>query len=143
MRMCPRSVCSRSVIVAVLLLAASAQASLGLDCGDAPSYLERVEGVLLDAQGSALSDAEVIAIRKGNDFEASTTADQAGAFGFQRLPNGDYTLTARVDGEIVVKTKVRLLPRAAASDHTLRIQLASSSARCPAIEVVPIRQTRE
>ncbi len=135
--------CVRTIITTAILFTGLAHASFARDCGDTPSYLPRVEGILLDAQGSPLTDATIVANRKGKDFEASTTADATGAFGFQRLPNGDYTLTARVDGKVVLETKVRLLPRAAANDHSLRVQLAPSSDRCPTVDVVPTRQNRE
>src|SRR3979490_1983636 len=62
-----------------------------------PSY-RSIAGTLLDPSGAAIAQAEVSLLASGNKAVAQTTTDASGAFHFDNIAPGNYTLEFHAEG---------------------------------------------
>jgi hypothetical protein len=82
-----------AALLAALLL------GLGLTPGAlAQSFTASVRGTVMDAQGAAVTDADVTITNSDTSYSRSEKSDKDGNYGFQSLPIGRYTLRVSKEG---------------------------------------------
>ncbi len=73
----------------------------------AQTNLNVMRGEVKDQQGAVIVKAEII-LRDADGAEQKTVSDEQGAFGFERLRNGDYTLQISADGFAAHEEKLEI-----------------------------------
>jgi hypothetical protein len=64
-----------------------------------PGYAQRITGTVADAKGQAVEAATVTLFRSADSSTVrTTTTDKAGHFAFDRIPAGQYLLSASLVG---------------------------------------------
>ena len=137
----------RCVLVIVTPLFVNATPLLSLIC---VRNLENVRGV----RGIVLSDGAwhgqsvdvlrgvTVSVRR-RDFTASTITDADGYFTFQDLPQGDYKITAELEGFLDARDTVQVRESAAA-DLVLVITLGGAATDdCSVVKSMPSKQARD
>ena len=102
--------------------------TLALICtlpGIAQTFRGGINGTVTDHTGAAIADATVIAIQTDTGVAHNTVSSSAGAFLFQDLPLGSYSVTASFAGFQTVKIDKVLV--SAGTIYTLPITLPLSS----------------
>src|SRR4051812_41895421 len=97
--------------------------ALAGSAGQAPAAGVAVSGVVLDQTGAVLAGASVDLIDQSGTVVQHSTADDEGAFHFERVRPGNYTLRSAVDGFKPRSMRVRVLSRAFV-DQKLVLDLA-------------------
>jgi len=80
-----------------LSFSARAQVINGV-AGDDRAAVHSISGVLLDPSGAAIAKAEVTLLGNRGDVRARTTVDSVGAFHFDNIGPGKYTLAVHAEG---------------------------------------------
>ncbi len=93
--------------------------------GIAQTFRGGINGTVTDHTGAAIADATVIAVQTDTGVAHNTVSSSAGAFLFQDLPLGSYTVTASFAGFQTVKIDKVLV--SAGTIYTLPITLPLSS----------------
>jgi len=107
------------------------------------SNAQTLSGTVTDTSGGAISGAKITATDQKGNAQKTTLADAAGAFSFESLAAGSYTLKAEFPGFTMVEKKDVLSP------GTVQLQMAPSnnattvdvSERIDPFEVVPSAPT--
>ena len=102
--------------------------TLALICtlpGIAQTFRGGINGTVTDHTGAAIADATVIAVQTDTGVAHNTVSSSAGAFLFQDLPLGSYSVTASFAGFQTVKIDKVLV--SAGTIYTLPITLPLSS----------------
>src|ERR1700685_316336 len=72
--------------------------------GSAQTFRGGINGTVTDRTGAAIANATVTAIQTDTGVAHDTVSSSAGAFPFQDLPLGNYSVTASSSGFQTVKT---------------------------------------
>lgn len=96
----------------------------GLTAG-AQTFRGGINGTVLDATGAAISGAAVVATNTGTGVQTKGVSTSAGAFLFQDLPLGDYSVTVTASG--FSNTKVDHVNVSAGVIFTLPVKLSVSN----------------
>jgi outer membrane receptor protein involved in Fe transport len=114
---------TRSVFV-TLLLALAAVVAVPI-AGFGQTFRGGINGTVTDQSGAVVPSAAVEAVDVATGVSHKTISSSAGEFGFQDMPLGTYTVTAKASGfQSTVTSKV---PVTAGSIYTLPIKLSIAS----------------
>ena len=95
---------NRLQIIPLLLLVVLLAATLTTH---AQTFRGGINGTVIDATGAAIADASVIADRTDTGVTTTGVSTSSGAFLFQDLPLGDYTVTVTAAGFQTVRSTHR------------------------------------
>jgi len=99
--------------------------------------LERVQGMVIvesEEETSLLPGVLLTLSRIGAEFERRQISDHEGFFAFQTVPDGDYTLTAELDGFGSQQAEIRIR-RSSNLDHVLLVTIPPTLFECGYVEL--------
>jgi hypothetical protein len=101
------------------------------------AYFQAITGMLLDPSGAAIANAQVSLLASGDKPLAQVTTDKSGAFHFDHLAPGNYTLAfhaegfrdARIDTSLSPKrqTPIRVILQIAVPNETVTVATGVSA----------------
>lgn len=83
----------------------------------------RLEGVILDPSGSAVSGAMVVAVSKATALSFSTTSTEQGIYALLSLSPGEYTVTVEAQGFRKTVLSSVILSVASTTTETIRLEI--------------------
>jgi hypothetical protein len=83
-----------------------------------------LRGVVLDAQGAAITNADIVAIRVETGIRYFSATDSAGRFGVDLLPPGQYSARAEAEGMSPEISPVIRMEIGAAAQLTFKLKVA-------------------
>ncbi len=95
--------------------------------GRAQTFRGGINGTVTDRTGAAIANASVVAVQTDTGSTHTTTSSSAGAFLFQDLPLGSYSVTASFAGFQTVKTDKIMVSAGIIYTLPVVLQLSSSS----------------
>jgi hypothetical protein len=96
-----------------------------------------IEGVVLSADGQAVSSANVRALNTGTGLQFSTIADAAGRYRFPLVPTGNYTLTVEQAGFARLNRENVVVGSGQTARADLRLQVANVNETVTVTEALP------
>jgi len=101
-----------------------------------------LRGVVLDAQGAVITDADIVAIRVDTGIRYHSATDSAGRFALDLLPPGAYSARAEAEGMSPQISPVIRVEVGAAAQLTFRLKVAGPKesitvAEAPRVETNP------
>jgi hypothetical protein len=89
-----------SIVIVLLLLAGT---------GASATFYGTIRGIVHDPKHRPIVDAEVSLKAKGSDFARTMHTDADGAFSFDAVPLGDYSITVSKDGFATIEQVTTVL----------------------------------
>jgi Carboxypeptidase regulatory-like domain len=110
--------------------------------GTEASFIRAIEGVVLDPSGAAIPNVHVMLLGSGTEAVAETTSNALGAFHFERLMAGKYTLTLHSEGFRDVEMSTTVNNRRASSLRiTMKILVQAENVTVATGDAVPLVST--